>query len=348
MNVVYHSSDQFAPVLGVSIASLLENNRSADSIDIYVIEHAISPENKARLTNLAKGFQRTLHFIPMHDINKVENLNLKRINNNWIFDSFCRLFLDHLLPPNIDRVLYLDSDVLVVGDLLELWNHDMNGKCISAVKDCIGKKYFDLFELSSDDAYCNSGVILIDLNLWRQKLYDKKITDYVQAQNGYVFFMEQTVMNVVFKGDIEVLPPRYNVTTQIMTMDYSELNTLRRPTNWYSQEEIAESLKNPAIIHMTSFWLVKSRAWYNKSDHPAHDEYLKYMKLTEWKDEKILDEAGSWKDNLFSALIRITPRKILLRLMSFVYNNIRIWKIRHDIKNITANNEREQLVAESK
>ena len=113
MNVVYHSSDSFAVVTGVSITSLFENNKSADTINVWLIEHDITQENKNNLIKIANKYERKIYFIPMPDINSKWHLNLKMIKDEWLFDSYVRLFLDDILPVSVERVLYLDGDVLI-------------------------------------------------------------------------------------------------------------------------------------------------------------------------------------------------------------------------------------------
>ena len=65
MDVVYHSSDSFAAVTGVSITSLFENNKSADTINVWLIEHDITQENKDNLVKIANKYERKIYFIPM-------------------------------------------------------------------------------------------------------------------------------------------------------------------------------------------------------------------------------------------------------------------------------------------
>lgn len=332
MNIVYHCSDKFVSVLGTSIASLLENNQDAESIDIFVIEHEILPENKAKLKKIVKDYNRTLHYIPMPDINQKEKLGLKLIKKTWLFDSYCRLFLNHILPENIKRVIYLDSDVLVVGNLDELWNFDLQGKCVGAAKDSLGANYFSLFGLDDQSVYCNSGVLLIDLNIWREKKCDKRIQQYVQEQNGYVFFMEQSALNIALQDEIEILPARFNVKTEMMALSYHDVLVLRKPVNWYLENEVIAAVKCPVIIHMTSIFLIHSRAWVEGTNHPAKPIYDKYKMLTPWKDnDDFLDRRGK-VIKLKNRIIDALPNVVLLPIVSFIYNNIRIMHIRRNMK----------------
>ena len=116
LNIVYHSSDLFAPVLGSSMASVFENNKSMEEIHIYVFENPLSDENKAKLISLSEKYSRNVHFIKMPDVNADQKLGLKAVKDGWFFNSYMKLFLDDYLPSTLERVLYLDSDVLVVDD----------------------------------------------------------------------------------------------------------------------------------------------------------------------------------------------------------------------------------------
>lgn len=147
MVVTYHSSNMFAPVVGTSMLSLFENNQMIDEIQVYIIENKICNENKERLRDIARAYGRQLVFIPMPDISEKFQLGLITVKERWIPDSYCRLFLPELLPNNVEKVLYLDSDTLVVDSLQELWELDMQDCFAAAAKDCLGEPYFELLHL---------------------------------------------------------------------------------------------------------------------------------------------------------------------------------------------------------
>lgn len=257
MNIVYHASDSFAKVTGTSIVSIFENNKDIDKINVYVIEKNFTEDNKKKMEQLADKYNRKIIFIPMPDINKSEHLHLKKIKEKWIFDSYCRLFLDKLLPEEVEKVLYLDGDVLNTGSLKELWNLDMGESSAAAVIDCLGEKYYELLGLEKNARYCNSGVILFNLDKWRKDCMGDKVRKYVHDNNGYVFFMEQTVFNAVMQGKIKILHPKYNTYSMMQTMSYEDLMKLRNVKRFYKKNEIEEAINNPILVHMTSsFWIV--------------------------------------------------------------------------------------------
>lgn len=332
MNVAYHSSDAYSRMLGISITSLLENNRDMDEINIYVIEKKICKENKKLLVDMVTAYSRNIFFIPMPDINKQEHLELVKVKEKWAFDSYCRLFLDKILPENVSRVLYLDSDVLVANSVHELWNIDLKGHCAAASKDCISKKYYSLLGLSDNTYYCNSGVILYDLECWKCMQMEEAIKKYIASQNGYIFFMEQTVLNAVMDGKWHILDARYNVSTLMMALSYDEITTLRKPYNFYSKIEVENAVCSPCLIHMTSVFIVNNRAWVKGSNHPAVSQYKRFQQISPWAEFSDLPDNRNAGGRLIELIVKIIPKVILLPIMSFIYNTIRVRHIYYKMK----------------
>ncbi len=327
MIVAYHCSDLYAEPTGVSITSLFENNKECDELVVYIIEHDVSANNKKKLLKLAESYGRTIKFIPMPDINQMQDLKLVSVKKNWLFDSYCRLFLDVLLPSEIEKVLYLDGDVLVVDSLYELWNTDMQGHCSAGVAEFFSEKYYKIFNLSKTATYCNSGIILINLKLWREQHISEYIKKYVRSQKGYVFFMEQTVWNVVMQDKILLLNPKYNVSTMMQCLSYKEILLLRKPRERYSRQEIESAVKKPALVHLTNSFLVNNRVWIENSKHPYKNIYLNYRNLSPWKNlPESPDTRGKIK-KIIDRIISVLPRRIVLLVASGAYNVLRISNI---------------------
>lgn len=331
MNVAYHSSDAFAPVLGISLVSLFDNNKDFDRITVFVIENKMSDDSKKKLLKIADCYRRKIVFIPMPDINESEQLHLKKVKEKWIFDSYCRLFLDRLLPKNIKRILYLDSDVLILDSLKELWGLNLNGRCAAAVADCFSEAYYDLFHFSKEGIYCNSGVILFELEKWRLQKMGDKVREYVAKNNGYVFFMEQTVFSYIMQEKLFLLPPKYNTYTMMQILDYDDLYALRHFSRWYNREEINEAVRKPCIVHMTTSFMIVNRAWNKVTNHPMKEKCRELARLTPWGEQSLFKDRRSLKKKAIDFFVRLTPRFILLPLIAFVYNDLRVANIKRSM-----------------
>lgn len=341
MNIVYHLTDNYARVSGTSIVSVFENNKHVDEINVYLIENGFTDETKKKFKELANRYGRQIYFIPLPDLNgEGYDLGLVSIKKKWMFDSYSRLFLDRLLPKAVERVIYLDGDVLILKPLDELWNLELEGKCCAACMDCVSKSYYSLFGIDEKNRYCNSGVILIDLDIWRKKKISDKVTKYVKKNNGYVFFMEQTVFNVVLQDETKYLPFEYNVSSLVQVMSYKDLMKLREPLHFYDETEVKKAMEDPIIVHMTGFFYVINRAWNEVTNHPDKNHFIEYSKFLEWDGDILQKDNRDWKTRVKDIVIHILPRPILLSIVSYIYNN---WRVRN-IARISKKIEKRKII----
>ena len=323
MNVAYHSSDTFSSVLAVSMASIMENNKGMENITFYVLEKQISEQNKQNLREMVESYGRKLVIIPMPDMQKDFNFPIARVRKKWILDSYCRLFLGSILPKDVERVLYLDCDTLCHGDLQEFWNMNLGENYCGAVTDAVGEHYYELFDMNKTSRYCNSGIVLFDLKKWREDKMEDAVAEYVRKKNGFVFFMEQSVMNIVLQDRICILHPKYNTYTLISGLTFKQLQWLRHCKRFYTQKEFEEAKIDPRLIHLTNLFLIKGRPWIEGNKHPYKDIFLQYRSLTPWKNEPLMPMNMSISKRIQISLINMLPRCISLPLIGVVYEYIR-------------------------
>ena len=131
-HIVYASDDKFAEILGVSLVSLYENSADMEDIVVYVLDSGITDENKDKLNCIPEKYGRTpITWIPAQNISKV--LSMEVAVDRGSLSQYARLFVSSDLPDDLDRVLYLDCDIVIVKSIRELWNLDLQGKTIGAL-----------------------------------------------------------------------------------------------------------------------------------------------------------------------------------------------------------------------
>ena len=337
MNIAYHSSDTFASVLAVSMASIMENNQDMGEITFYVLEKQISNENKKKLNDLVGKYQRKLVLIPMPDMQKEFDFPIARVRKKWILDSYCRLFLGTILPKEVERVLYLDCDTLCNGSLNNFCNQELDDNYCAGVIDAVGENYYRLFKMNDSSRYCNSGIVLFNLKKWREDGIEDKVAQYVRQHNGYVFFMEQSVMNIILQDKIKILHPKYNVYTLISGLNYQNLKLLRHCKRFYSENECEEAKRDPRLIHLTNLFLIKGRPWQEKNKHPYRNLFLSYRSVTPWADSPLMKMNLSFSKRLLYNVLTIVPDKIKLFLIGIIYEYIRPVQISRKQKGIQKN-----------
>ena len=180
----------------------------------------------------------------------------------------------------MDRILYLDGDTLVLGDLKELWNLDLSTKTLAMgpepTVDVNRRKELELKER----AYHNSGVILMNLKRWRDMDIGKQILQYYKSKDGKLFAPDQDAINGGAIDEIITLEPRYNFFNIYTTYPHHTLKKLSGEAQFVSKDVLGNNIKQPLIIH----YLGEERPWRKGNTHKYRKEYLNYLHKTPWKD----------------------------------------------------------------
>lgn len=324
MYVIYHSSDSFAEVTGVSMISLFENNKQMRNIHVLYIQRGMSDKNKKALEKIANKYARELEFMEMPKWSEKLNIELKSCKSGWLGFGYNRLFLTEYIPKDINKVLYLDSDTIIEASLEKLWNTNLEGYYMAGVDDCLSSKYRDIVGLTDNGTYCNAGMLLINLKKWREDEITDRFIQMICENNGYFVFNEQSILNSLFSGTVKILPQKYNVNSLVYLFSFKELMELRRPLNFsYTEEELLEAREHPIITHYTGNFYVRRRPWIRGSDHPHKNYYLKYRNLSPWKNEDLKQDTRKLSTRIYTEICKILPRWIMIKLVSILYNDIR-------------------------
>ena len=133
MKVMYTCDNNYVWLMGISTISLFENNKSIEELEVYLLGENISNENKEELKKIGQKYNREVTVIDVPKLNIPPSL----VSTRWPLSAFTRLFSGVLLPPDVDRILYLDCDTIITGDISELDDVQFNGNIAMGVKDSI-------------------------------------------------------------------------------------------------------------------------------------------------------------------------------------------------------------------
>ncbi len=137
---------------------------------------------------------------------------------------YLRLLLPELLPGDVEKVLYLDCDLIVREDLSSLWETDVSATAFAAAHELCtpdmkarlvdGVRYHRELGLTRDRARLNSGVLLMNLTQWRRSQLALRAFTYLRVLGDDVLWYEQEALNVVARDEYRALDPRWNVPSQ--------------------------------------------------------------------------------------------------------------------------------------
>lgn len=252
--------------VAVTILSILENNIN-NRIKIWIMSSNVSEENITELKRLVNLYNQEIEFIIRDDIISEDLKNIIINKNNLGRWAWYRLFFPKFIKW-IDRILYMDCDVLVNWDISEIYNMDMKWKAIAW--------YLDMFPFRCKDKifwvnnYINSWVLLFDTKKYDMWKISVKNMEYINKKySKYFHWSDQDKINLIFKDDIVLWKKEmnYQITSK-----------------WFNKW-----LKNAKIIHC----LLKPYVQYSLCPKILVNVYNSYLNLTKrkWFQEK---KANFW------------------------------------------------------
>lgn len=313
INIVACASDNYTMQCGVMMCSVCENNRT-EAINFYIfVDNKFTDAHKKDLEDLVGKYpQKRICFLLITD----EQIQRFLPFETYFYTRhvFYRLLMAELLPKSIDKVLYLDCDIIVRHSLCSLWEINIENVFAGVVHDAqeavISK--FNRLGYSYDKGYFNSGVLFVNLKYWREKDATHLLLDFIEKYPTEIVLPDQDPLNVVFQDNKVFLPFTYNFQSgflynpEAMLIDYSKY-----------QREIIRVINDPVILHLSG-----ERPWIKGCAHPYKDEYFKYRALTRWKDEPLWDNPAPLKERLFKSNLL---RKLLSKfgICHIIPNNYR-------------------------
>jgi len=187
-----------------------------------------------------------------------------------------RVFLPKLLP-DAAKVLYLDADTIVLDCIDELWQTDISGYFVAAVRNVFESKVSDWptkIGVCHPERYFNSGVMLMNLEMMRRGCTAEKLVALGRNSQYRLKWPDQDALNLVLGERVCLLHPRWNCQNSFFYLSEAKVAL--------GAEILAETLRQPGIIHFEGAGMVKP--WHFLSRHPYKNIYLNMRKITPWSD----------------------------------------------------------------
>ena len=186
----------------VTILSILETNKN-HKIKFYIMSSCLSDNNVKELKRIVKMYNQEIEFIIKDSLIPVEIKESVINRRNLTRWTRYRLFFS-LYIKNIDRLLYVDCDVLVTKDIKDIYNMDMKWKAIAGYYDTDLTRYFSEIYFKTNN-YINAGVILIDVHKFNNHKIDKRtIMEINEKYWKHIDNSDQDYLNIIFKNDIYI------------------------------------------------------------------------------------------------------------------------------------------------
>jgi lipopolysaccharide biosynthesis glycosyltransferase len=249
MEILCACDETYVPHTATMLYSLLKHNAS---VRVHLFHSSIALRTLKKLNSFVLRHGGTLVCYQMIP-GEFEDF---RVDGWASIANYYRLSAPRVIPKDIHKILYLDSDLMVRQSLNDLWNTDLTGHGLAAVTDLGEKLRAEELGLPVGSKYFNSGVLLVNLEFWRQHDAYKKLITFIRKSPEQLKYWDQDALNVTFANRWIELPLRWNVQHDVDN-DYG--------------------IPAPAIAHFCG----EIKPWH-RATYRIEREYRKYRGKTPW------------------------------------------------------------------
>jgi lipopolysaccharide biosynthesis glycosyltransferase len=258
VNIVVAFDDAFAKHASAMLASCFRYN----AVDrVFAIINDLKPATARRFTVQVQKCGVQCHLL---DIG-VADLSGFPVFGHVSRMTYARLFALDLLPAGLQRVLYLDCDLVVMGELAELWAIDLESAPVACVVDEGVVEHKGALGMAENSPYFNAGVMLWDIPRLLEQDVMRRARTFLRCHPERVVYWDQDALNLVLEGAWRAVPARWNAR---FTLD---------DKSWRSNLALGET---PTIVHFagsgTKPWQVGS------AGHPYRHAYARARWLSAW------------------------------------------------------------------
>jgi lipopolysaccharide biosynthesis glycosyltransferase len=305
VTIACSTDNAYALPLSVMLKSLAVNADPGREIVVYIVDNHVSSQNRERIAGAVESRLKLRWCKP--------GALFPHIEPEWGHVSaatYDKLFISRLLPEDIGKALWLDSDTLVLDDICILFDTPMKGESLLAVQDPLiqkvsspfGVQNWKKFGLSPADPYFNAGVLLVDVESWRDNDIAGRALTHILENGKRVFFYDQEALNVALAGKWTKLNDRWNYSANAQ----------------HAKNQSPEH-DSPSIVHFSG----GLKPWVYPDLGELQDLYFQYVDQTGWKGSRPED---SLQGKLITWYIKSSIRKV-----SYPLENIRLW-LRHRLR----------------
>jgi lipopolysaccharide biosynthesis glycosyltransferase len=225
----------------------------------------VPPEDVTEISILCSQFANVKTRFEEYEI---ESPQWFPVSGHITLAAYARIFLSDILPASWSKVLYLDCDLIVRRNLLELWSTELDGYAIAAVRDP-GNQHHSTLGIPDSVPYINSGVLLVNLDYWRRNAVKETLIAFIRRYPEKLRTCDQDAINGCLNNCLLPLPDHWNVTHVFYLGPYEHLKNI-------SARELLQLQRNPSIVHFTG----PTKPWMYIMTHPFQSQYWSLLKRT--------------------------------------------------------------------
>jgi lipopolysaccharide biosynthesis glycosyltransferase len=265
ISIVVASDNHYAILIVALLKSIDLNHKTDEHISFNIIDDGIAKSFRKKLETIVDPARITINWFDSKSIIP-DNISIPVDSSSFPLTAYLRVFSPYVVGQDLDKLIYLDVDIIVQDDISKLWNIQLGDYTVAAAQD-VGKtvdcawggiaNYKEL-GLAADTKYFNSGVLIVNPKKWRSENISVKVITALSTYSQYVQLADQYGLNVVLANKWLQLDDKWN---------------------WFAFKEN----DNPHLVHFLDIKpIFKS---YN-SQEVYKEQFYQYLSLTPWKNFK--------------------------------------------------------------
>ena len=267
--LVLSTDENYALPLTVTIYSALRNHRQGGALKVFILDSGLTSDDRRKVEQLLSELRFPIQWIDVSS-DGFQGLPVA----SYTIATYNRLFIPEVLPATIKKVIYLDCDLLIEGDISELWQQDPGDAYLMAVQGQSKKRYIATSAISRshelkyevDDPYFNAGILVMNLDQFRQRQLAIKALDFIRENISIINNADQDGLNAVSIKHWIQLDPKWN--------------------QYAKPARGAPFKRRPGgILHFTARekpWLAKEARYYRKARADVYEGYQRYLREVGW------------------------------------------------------------------
>lgn len=313
IHILCSTDDKYVPWCGVMLTSVFETN-PGEHIVVYLLTAGLSQENTAAFRQLEKKYGVQIQFVHI-DASLLAGCSIRE-GDTVSMATYFRLLSPRFLPEEVEKVIYLDCDIVVNGPIRPLWETDMEGYAFGAVMDesFYKEELYERLQYPKESGYVNAGVQLINLKYWRENGCVERCLNCVLNNQEILTLYDQDAVNKVLYAEKKLISVTYNFQHGfLLWWQYG-----------YFQGEMKADIDactfNPVIIHFDG----RSKPWHKDSHHPYTSYFLHFKDISLWKGTPLIGRYGL-RDRLkwwgYRLMVLVGRRPAMFRIKTQKYTD---------------------------
>lgn len=262
INIAFCSDNNYLKYIAIAIQSINFNNKN-NSLQFHVFLYDVPKEESDKLLSLSDNI--TVYSIPTEYMAQYDNeYSIKHLNRS----IYIRLLVPRLLKDKVDKLIYLDADILCFKDISAIKQINIDdvicAVCLDSQKSENLQKNVKRLALSKN-VYFNSGFLYINVKKWNDFNTEKKVNQILLDKSNSLIYPDQDALNIVLQNNILIIDSEWNYL-------YTWLNDKQKENFFLKKSHI------PFFMHFTG----ARKPWYSEHEGTAQNLYQFYKHFTPW------------------------------------------------------------------